>query len=258
MHLRCRNCGAGFGVKAGLTEMSTTATAGAVARYVFLQALQHDVPRFWDGLRKSWLVSGDEVLLPWCASACVVDAWMIEVIADTIAYWKAHPDSLAARLEGAKWFYWRQLDEGGFGIPPFTPKLTEPYPKMIGTANGSQQLMNTEQKAVSVLKAQASIEDPEEFRKRVKTEIDAQLTDYVKYLRTVLSGGAADPRQLRLHAEWTALVGFAGKRPRDIAREWPGLRHGRYKMPDVAVSMAVSRFAKRIGLTLPGRRRPIT
>jgi hypothetical protein len=91
----------------------------------------------------------------------------------------------------------------------------------------------------------------------LRAEFNRQLADYLARLRPVFSGGAVGMADLVRHAEWTVLVFTRRASYSEIAKRWPGLRHGRYEDPETAVFMAVKRFAARIGLTLPRRRKNI-
>jgi hypothetical protein len=95
-------------------------------------------------------------------------------------------------------------------------------------------------------------ETPDEFRKRMTDQFEAQLTKYIKSVRSPYGyQGSASTLQA---ADWTALA-FGRVPYAEIAR-WD-LSKTPHRAPGNAVRMAVNRFAAEIGLTLPAKRRSV-
>jgi hypothetical protein len=208
--------------------------AEILGRYEFLMALRRRLRPFWIAIHAFWQAGDMNGLQQWMSTNDIVDHWFVEVVWETVAYWSHNPESPSARLdEEDKWFCYGSLVKEELNVKLFCPVISHPTLKN------------------NVLMDRPKAETVDEFETRMRTEFDAQLRDYTGWLRRVLGENLAAQET---HAEWTAFA-FSGCSFADIAEKWPGLARakGCYQ-PDKTVSMAVRRFAARIGLTLPKRR----
>jgi hypothetical protein len=197
-----------------------------VARWAFMEALQFET-QVWADLRHLQLQGDRAAIARWMSRVGIVDDWFIEIIWETVGHWCSNPNSPAATLEiGSRWFRYPMLDKGECQIPLFSPTFDRPI----------------------FLTDSGKLETPDDFAKRIRGEFETQLSEYVRYLKSVTG---EDHALLRQHAQWTALA-FVGLSYTRISGRFTHLRMS-YK-PDATVKMAVRRFSERIGLTLPRRR----
>jgi hypothetical protein len=127
-----------------------------------------------------------------------------------------------------RWFYYSPIDRNKPQLPIFRPALINPGPWL--TENGDA-------------------ESRAQFEQRILEQIKSQLTIYCDQVWRILG---SDHPELRKHAAWTALA-FSGLSFTKIARLARGF--SQTVQPDVAVQVSVKRFAGRIDLRLPSRRR---
>ena len=214
-------------------------------RYLFLCALQHCAPDFWQGLKRS--TDYGTPFECWAERAGVVDDWLIEVLRMTVTRWREHPEHPGSQLrEGYEWFAYPKDNP----VVPFAPQFTDPYPKLFSGVFSDPDL-NTAQSITqrAAIRKTRDIETPEAFARRMTVQFNKALTDHKKYLRQSIPDN--DIRERRTaHAEWTALAIFGQKTDgspitvAEIVERWPDV--GDYS----TVHKAVSRFASDIRLTL--------
>jgi hypothetical protein len=216
-------------------------------RASFVIALQQRYPGFWTGLNEVWR-SGGTGLSEWMRDEDVVDKWLVDYVIATIKLWDSHPSGPNASLRPG--FLW-------FGIPPgdsmradFAPVFDTPHlidRRPDDLRERLPELSLDEIKTLSDEFTSSKLEEtPNEFRKRMRKQLEAQMTNYLKLGRSPY-GHEENPYTLQ-HADWTALA-FGGLSYAEIARwDLAGTPH---LVPEDTVRMAVNRFAAEIGLTLP-------
>ncbi|MCU1327487.1 MAG: hypothetical protein JWN34_2857 [Bryobacterales bacterium] len=213
-------------------------------------ALRTQAPQFWQSLNEMWRARDPAALDPWATAHGVVDLWFQQVIADTVTAWEHDPEGPNAQLASNHPWYYLHLETDH---PNFEPKLTKPYltyeydhPEIPREAI----FKCSGETASEILKA-CRVETPEDLEVRLTAEFKAQLKEYVRKVRAMITHRNSPERYK--HAQWTARV-FTGSTPADIAK---GLYEG-YEEPEKAVAVAVRRFARSIGLTMPTQtRRPV-
>ena len=230
-----------------------------LGRYMFLEARRYDVPKFWYVIHQFWEAKEPAQLERWMTRNGVVDEWFKGAIWDTLEFWCRNPDSPSTRLEeGYRWFCYREVDQPQFSVPLFSPVFSHPFLKKTAEPAESPEadrfgmVMSTPMAEWPAHRSKLEMVD--EFEARVKAEFAAQLREYTGYLRRIT---ATDQPEQQKHAEWTAFA-FCGISYMRIASTWPGLRYSRGEQPDKTVAVAVKRFAERIGLTMPKRRKKVT
>lgn len=215
-------------------------------RYLFLCALQADVPAFWAGLKKSTQFGTS--VERWAEHAGVVDRWLIEVLRATVNRWQEHPEHPGCQLiEGYEWFAYPKENP----VVPFAPQFTDPCPRFSGIPLDPD--LNTALPIAErlAIRATQQTETPKEFDRRMTQQFNTELTEYKKYYRSLDLGVR---KQRREHAEWTALVAFRQKVDGslitvvEIAERWPSLADAQDSY--ATVYRAVRRFSSDIGLTL--------
>ncbi|HUA60629.1 MAG TPA: hypothetical protein VML19_17830 [Verrucomicrobiae bacterium] len=214
--------------RAGLLPMATVGPSTPimlpeyVGRWAFLRALQTQAPGFWLEL---YALRDDMCAVEsWLARNAVVDEWLIGVCCATVEDWNGQ--QTAQLVPGTRWWRYPLLDQGHVQIPLFAPRFIDPCPSgETGT-----------------------IEKPAAFEERMRAQFEAQLMEYVRYLRAIVG---EDHTQLAKHAAWAALA-FTGLSYTKIAGKWRHLRQS--GAPDAVIRVSTRRFASRIGLTLPARR----
>jgi hypothetical protein len=217
-------------VKMGRYSISPIARPEIFSRLNFLEALQIHRPQFWRDLRETSKEESQEAIAAWMMRSGVTDDWFITVIWDTCRAWRAAPASPAAQLQTARpWFWYAVVNDAAerdtFQIPPFSPQFLVPEVRPAPvTEDGKPESLVI-------------------FEQRMRKFFEAQLADYIKYHKSLLSGRRDEHAK---HAAWTALA-FTGESWIDIAATWAGLRNS--DRPDKVVAVAVRRFAERIGLT---------
>jgi hypothetical protein len=161
-------------------------------RWNFLEALQIERPGFWRDLRQVETQGSKESVVSWMIRSGVTDPWFIDVIWDTVGHWSTFPESPLSRLESDRNWFWYDVvqgavtDPGRFQIPPLQPwfvdrDFPEIHPNPYTPAGKPEPL--------------------DEFQRRVKRVFDAQLSTYIKYVKSL---SAQDRQYLREHAIWTA------------------------------------------------------
>jgi hypothetical protein len=177
-------------------------------------------PELWQGLR-AWINAGQpEPLREWAAhqGKGISDEWFVAILEQTVGYWISDPNSDSAQLKpGCQWSKLPPLTIG----TEFMPRFSRPYPDFMET------LAN--------------------FKKRISEEFKRQLNQYIESRR---KGHAFMSSQFKAHIEWTCLA-LKGLNAPQIVASIQGLKG--YNDPEQAVSRAVQRTAKRIGLTLTFR-----
>jgi hypothetical protein len=213
-------------------------------RGLFLRALQNCAPEFWQSFQKSALQGDCLSAEEWATCVHVVDDWFIQVLRDTLARWKAHPEHGGSQLhEGYDWFVYGE----SIPIEPFAPTFDRPFLLFNGPTPRPESSTDIGRQDRDEIARLQRAETPDEFGVRMSQQFTKQLTEYKKYIRHV--SPAADNRTQRPdHAEWTALVFSSRATVAEIAENWPGL--GRNKDAYATVSKAVKRFAADIDLTI--------
>lgn len=222
----------------------------ATGRCAFLFGLQRHCPDFWRSLNRVWLSRDYQGALNWLASHAIVDEWFVRAVDQTLSHWDADPVGPAARLDpDYVWYCYLNPVQA----PDFTPRLTAPYPRYRPVADsledGVRVLMATPLSEFRKLQAEIDQEPLAEFEKRMTREFHEQLSRYLKAIRAVWDYNSSP--QLIYHAQWTALA-FTGTPIAEIALRLP-TAFRRCRDHESMVRKAVSRFAYRIGLTLPSR-----
>lgn len=221
-------------------------------RATFVLQLQQRYPDFWIGLNEVWRAG--KGLSEWMRDEDVVDKWLVDYVIATIKLWDSYPSGPNATLRPG--FLW-------FGIPPDDCTVMRPdFKPVFETPHLIDRRPDDLQKRVSEssldeIKAQSDEfefnkleETPDEFRKRMREQFEAQLTKYIKSIRSPY-GHEASPSTLE-HAGWT-VAAFAGLTYAEIVRlDLEGAPH---HAPEDTVRMAVNRFAGDIDLTLPQKSR---
>ena len=206
-----------------------------------MEALQLEYPQFWRDL-ESLQQQGDAAeIVKWMTRVGVVDEWFVDVVWETIRFWLGRADARPSAQSASDqsiprvllqrgfrgWFRYPALQDAQVEFPHFVPRFTQPFP--VGPTG--------------------NMEAVEEFASRVRSEFEVQLKQYLNYLRSVTG---EDHTELRQHAQWTALA-FVRTPYVLIANQFKSLALS--EQPDAVIKMAVYRFSRRIGLTLPGKRR---
>jgi hypothetical protein len=194
-------------------------------RFMFMEALQLEHKKFFSDLRE--VMAKPDEIVRWMTRVGVVDEWLIEIVWDTLWFWARNPDSPRLRLEpGHRWFRYALLEDERVQIPMFDPLFSlDPVRSSTGQP-----------------------EDREQLIARVCSQFESQLRQFLRYMDSITGD---DCPGLKRHAQWTAMA-FAGMSYVRIAGQFTNVGVKAYS-PDDVVKMAVRRFSKRIGLTLPGR-----
>jgi hypothetical protein len=216
-------------------------------RYLFLRALQHSVPEFFRSLHHG-CVRLKHSTSEWSCKAGVTDGWLLQVVEDTVDYWRTKPEHGGSQLlDGWNWFYYR---ENNAPIRPFVVTIDPPTPIYDGlwTEDPGPSIEPARLARMAHANLKAGVETPAEFKRRAERQFKRQLSEYLKYMKPLSVRG--DTSSMRVtHAQWTALVFWGRATTADISKQWPSIH--RYQEPEAAVRTAVSNFAKAISLTLP-------
>jgi hypothetical protein len=208
------------------TGSARSPLAVVLDRHLFLHALQSQRPEWWRGFYTAMnLPEPDRLTVDqWAEVAEVVDPWFIDVLNDTEAGWKFHPDSPRAKLvDGYEWFTYQGRDQT---VLPFAPEFHNPWPMLMGESR--------------------ALETPDEFEHRMVGQFKHAMKKYKTYIRAT----STSKSERRRDAHLTALR-FLGMSPQEIAQRFPGMMDSnQYSDPEDVIRKAVERFSADIGLTL--------
>jgi hypothetical protein len=236
--------------------MSDPASNPAVIRDrgLFLAALQHWAPNFWEGLRtcalrdlEAGLLSSDDCeayAKEWAMHVDIVDDWLIRVIRDTLRQWLDHPEHPGSQLrDGYRWFIYAEE----IPLRPFSPTFDRPYPLFSGQTPRQESITEIDPQKHQEICASQQIEPPDKFARRMKKQFNAQLTEHKRYLRNISTQWGNRPER-SAHAQWTALLFSESATVGQIAENWSDL--GRNQDSYATVYKAIKRYATGIGLSL--------
>ena len=106
-----------------------------------------------------------------------VDGWLMEAVADTLAYWTEHPGSPQAELTpGYRHFWWRG---SSIWLQPFAPVFTDPLPKISQPPYFIERTMATPLSELGKLSG-ISQEAPDQFKARMRDQFEKQLSEYAR------------------------------------------------------------------------------